>query len=476
VLAELYRAFEPDEVVERHSWLFAASPRLLDGEREWTEGYQQALSEARTVALREIHRKGGLEGIIEAAFIVESAGQLGFTLGLSTLFTGVDEASILLDLASENASRAEFARGFLFGVGRQRGRDWIEAIPIHSRWSAAQRVVFLEALPRDSRTWDIAEALGPDVERIYWSQVTPYGVGDALAERALRKLLQYDQLNAALALAAHPSRVEQSFPEELLFKTLEAILRAPSSVNWQGHALAYDVSTLLDLLASSVDTARVARLEWGFLPLLGPIGPCQRKPRLLHLELAGDPSFFAQVIALAFRRDGDDSSIPLDREELARVEVAGELLESWKTIPGTSAEGVFDPLGLMPWIESARRMCADTGHQGAADQIIGGVLTSSSEGEDGAWPHPAVRNAIDAVSSPKMERAFAHAIFRSRGVYSPDGGTTEREIARRYTNWATAITDSWPRTAALMRSIAREYEEDARREAREAELRHDLGR
>jgi hypothetical protein len=54
-----------------------------------------------------------------------------------------------------------------------------------------------------------------------------------------------------------------------------------------------------------------------------------------------------------------------------------------------------------------------------------------------------------------------------RGVY--DGGTQERTAAANYRAWADAVRDRWPRSGALLDSIAASYEADGRREDHDAE-------
>lgn len=57
-----------------------------------------------------------------------------------------------------------------------------------------------------------------------------------------------------------------------------------------------------------------------------------------------------------------------------------------------------------------------------------------------------------------------------------EGGVKEHQLAERYIGFAAAISDRWPRTAAMLRRISDTYRAEARREDEEAELREDLGR
>jgi hypothetical protein len=60
------------------------------------------------------------------------------------------------------------------------------------------------------------------------------------------------------------------------------------------------------------------------------------------------------------------------------------------------------------------------------------------------------------------------------GRLPAEGGTPERQLAERYTGFATTIGDQWPRTAAILRRFADEYLLEARSWDQESELCEDL--
>jgi hypothetical protein len=55
-----------------------------------------------------------------------------------------------------------------------------------------------------------------------------------------------------------------------------------------------------------------------------------------------------------------------------------------------------------------------------------------------------------------------------------EGGAQERELVTRYAGYSQAMTDKWPRTAAMLRQIAAFYEGDAARSDTEVDLRDHL--
>lgn len=76
-----------------------------------------------------------------------------------------------------------------------------------------------------------------------------------------------------------------------------------------------------------------------------------------------------------------------------------------------------------------------------------------------------------------MEHGITLGVLNSRGVVSrslDEGGRQERAKAVQYKEYARILSDKWPRTAMLMKEIARSYDFQARREDLETEIREDL--
>ena len=70
-------------------------------------------------------------------------------------------------------------------------------------------------------------------------------------------------------------------------------------------SLQWHLRELLNQLAAdaTIEQARVARLEWGFLPILdGHI----HNPDVLHRALAGQPELFVDLVSILYRAEGED--------------------------------------------------------------------------------------------------------------------------------------------------------------------------
>lgn len=481
-LDEIYRRLEPREPTAKYGWLFAGWPNLPEGLEQDFEARRQAVFDAQVGAVRAVYAQAGLAGLLDLAGRVEQPIALGMTLGETELLEGAEDELLREHLAADDPSRGQFARGFVLGRLKGRGREWVEAklIGVAKAWSPAQRAELLACLPNDGRTWDLAGGTDPETERLYWRLVPPYGIHDPTeVERAARQFLEHGRPCTAIELLALHARRQNALPPALIADALERTLQTSPEDDPPRSSFSHHVSKLLDLLEGSegVDERRIAALEWGYLPLLGRY-PRDRSPKLLHRELARNPDFFAQIVALVFRAEGEEPR-ELSEEERSRAERAYDLLSSWRAVPATADDGTISADALKDWVRRAREACAASGRAAIGDEKIGEILSGSPGGADGAWPHPAVRDLIEDVASANLKRGLEIGLYNSRGVVSKDpteGGLQERQLADRYAGFAAAIKDRWPRTAAMLRRIADGYRAEAQGEDQEAELREDLER
>jgi hypothetical protein len=140
------------------------------------------------------------------------------------------------------------------------------------------------------------------------------------------------------------------------------------------------------------------------------------------------------------------------------------LLESWRQLSGED-KGEIDVRSLEEWFEEAHRLAVQAERGAVGDEYIGKLLSHSPVGKDGIWPHPAVRDVVEAMRNSKLETGIIIGVHNSRGVTSRrmfDGGDQERGLAQRYNDWAEATKLDYPRTSATLREIARSYETHAR--------------
>jgi hypothetical protein len=238
------------------------------------------------------------------------------------------------------------------------------------------------------------------------------------------------------------------------------------------HHVAFTATEILRVLASKRDTTEeeIARLEWFFLPLLhhGRLAGSL----VLHKRLARQPAFFAEVISLIYKprpREGEpqpEAPEPTE-EQKARARLGYDLLRTWRVLPGTQDNGAIDQIALNDWVREARELCQGSDHGEIGDVHIGQVLAFAPVGSDGVWPHESVRSLLELAESRAIEDGFRIGTYNKRGVVTRsigEGGTQERTLANTYRGFAEALAIRWPRTAAVLRIIADQYEREGHQE------------
>lgn len=477
-LSATYERLLPDESIARYGWLFSDRVDLPEGrEKDW-EAKEKAVHAGRVDAVRAVYTQSGLQGVLEFIPKIDRPLSLGFTLASVELISSDEDAILHEYLAAPDEGAAEFARGVVVGRVQERGVGWAEAKIMHSGqgWSVRQRGEFLGCLPNTQADWDLVERTDAATQREYWRVMRRWGVQSQDVEYVVRKLLEYGRPFTAIDLLSIPASRKGNIPPTLIIEALELAVRTDPKTDENVHSFSYNVARLLDALEQTdgVDLNRIAWLEWAYLPLLR----LERGPKLLRRELVRNPEFFMQILSLVFRAEREKPH-ETSEQERAQAQHGHDLLESCRTVPGTTEVGEIRADELIDWLRRARELAQANGRGTIADLMIGKILSGSPPGKDGAWPAEPVRDVIEIVTSEDLEEGFQVGHYNSRGVVTrnpAEGGEQERQLAKRYEKYADAVRDRWPRTAAVLRNIAENYRAQARREDDQFELLGQLDR
>ncbi len=472
-IERVYAGLGPRDPVRRAAWLFAWTPDLLEGRRREWPNYHRAVQNAQEDAVRALHRDGGIAELRRLARLAERPDVVGMVIALTTIAASEDEQATVLTLldAPDTVDRA-LAMGYAakrFDLGEW---PWARTVlnPAASEWTPAKRAAFLQALPFVPETWDWAERFGEDTDRAYWSTVVPTPLDDpATVERATTLLIRYERpAHAVYLLGLFLHDATSGVAPDLVAEALEQVLRRDGLHQRES---VHDIATLLDYLATSetTDRSRLAQLEWMFLPLLEDAG---RPASVLSEELARNPEFFMDLLCLVFRARDDEPREATD-EQKARAMLGYQLLDSWRHPPGYRNDGTVDEEALNAWVDAVRTLAVAHKREEIADQQIGRVLRHVPNDLDGRWPHRVVRRLIEQIASRDLETGLELGLRNSRGVTVRglvDGGAQERALQTQYLDDAQHLNADWPRTAAMVRRIARSYAEEARWQDERAEM------
>lgn len=466
----------PDDLVVTSACLFDDSGvRFGDKSLSYEQREQQRQNEQRA-AVKSIWGKGGLQDIVELTRKVKQPWTVGVALAKEF---GAEARALIVPslLVVEDSPIQQFARAFAGQLICSNAAEWAEEQP-DQNWNSKQIAAWALHMPFAPRTWDWLQAKGTAAEQLYWKETGAWGQGDLdvnATERAIKNLQAVGRNWSALGHLMMALHVSRPIPPSLVCDALEQINvnggeRTPHTMD------AHHVQEAFKFLQerNDADEAHVARLEFAFLPFLDGH---TRLPLTLQRELARNPDFFVECLKILFRaKHEQEESKPsgtVDPGEKARAERIWQLFNDWQTIPGTLKDGTISLEALRDWVRVARDKARACDRLEVADVTIGELFACSPEDTDQAKPVIAIREVIEECESEKLETGFHIGLCNLRGCYSKDlyeGGKQERELAERFERCAT-ISSKWPRTAEVLRGVAKSYLSDAAREDERARAR-----
>lgn len=518
----LHRKFEPNNIVYRYAWLFSFNPKFLYciHEEHIHSDWQikdKKIKRAQTAAARKVYFQADINVFLEMAEFVKEPGLLGAAIANIETITEKTETSLLYEtLGNEKKLLNVFAIGFISRRLENYGWAWAENIlsfAKNNHWTERQVTNFFYALPFEKYTWNLLIPFGEEIINLYWQTISTGWINENDEEAAIVKLLEFNRPYLALNLVnLHHNDQAKFLPSTLLVDILEKAVSVNPNTEKQildPNHIGYRIEEIFDVLerAGDIEDNKLAFLEWIYLPLLVH---SERKPKILYQELSKNPLFFVQILEYVYKPEDDkDNSEKIDQAALTRAELGSRLLESWHQVPGLKKDRTVDLEQLRDWVLQARIASKKSGRSKIADLTIGHVLAYSpksaesiplwqiylfclavelryyslmkyisskvgcSQSSDGIWPDIAVREIIEEVASKQMERGITTGVFNKRGVVTRsigEGGIQERQLAETYYFYAVILGDSYPRTAAMLRSIADRYISNAHKQDIRAEL------
>lgn len=470
-LAQSYEQFTPADLLDRVRWLFQAGAALPNPSTEGWKAEEKQLGAAQASAALAVFESSGIEGVFSLAQVAE----IPSTVAFAVYEAGIPEAQIdaLLELAirAEDGRSKDLAISLVRRSFHDRRELWADSLiaKISSeKWGAQCLLTLLIGLPTSSWTWSRVVALGEEIDQLYWRSVPILWIDGDLAdiEYAIQRLMDSGRARVALSLVRE--RPESKVRIGLLTAVLNEVANQSSASGGEGDygMFQYHVSEAFKRLDRElVDQGIVAALEWRFL---GVLEHSARPPVALLRELSSSPHLFIQLISAIFQEVSQGETAEDGAQEegaRARARQAYRLLEMWNRIPGASDNGTLDLDLLEGWLRDARGRAEAMNRLAFADCRIGQVLAASPVGDDGVWPHEAVREVLDNLRSKEMIEGFTVGIYNGRGLttrQARDGGEQERVLATQYRSWSDAISAEHPYTSRALDQLARSYEEQAR--------------
>lgn len=478
LLDDLLNRFIPTDLVRQSNHLFSWNPQPVDALMEkYGEEWDNLIANRQIQAVIAIFKQEGLSGIYRLAEAVDNPEMIGPALAQISL-TDQEVAelfqkglSFCLDI-KEKKPLAKMTQSYVWKKFSEGGEEWLEKVIFIKQvvWSNEMYANMALAIPASPSLWNRVEWWGSVVEKLYWENIGIYNNFYEHWPLVLKKWKEVSRPWSSLEYMARlvnevitPKLVDKPSAEQVI-DILEQVLQAEHGETLRSNNIKYEVEQLFSFLdAKDADKTKMARLEWGWLSILTHT---KRGPRILQHEIITSPELFIQLLNAAYFAEDEsrDQKISEDQKYLGKQ--AYKLLDEIKIIPGYQTDesgGKVDQNKLCDWVNGARKLATENKRLKVCDAIIGKILSYSPTSTDGSWPCVEVRNLLEVIQSQKLENGLCIGRYNQRGVIMRDvGGKQERDLANVYRVLAEKVRIHWPRTAAMLDSIAKNYEGEAK--------------
>lgn len=183
-----------------------------------------------------------------------------------------------------------------------------------------------------------------------------------------------------------------------------------------------------------------------------------------QFRMANNPEIFAEIVSYIYKQDNGVSSE--EKKSLAN-EWYG-FYHNAKFCPG-EINGQVLLKDLEKWINDLEILLKNQNQIRLKDYLLGRLFSYSPIGHDGMMPCEAVREYMNKNFSEEMKNSYVIAEYNKRGVYFPNAGREEKEIAERYKENANKIRIVYPYVASVYDELSAYYLNQSEGERRRAE-------
>ena len=454
----------PEDPVILNEWLFSRQATIwLEADKKEELDYrqqQELVSNRRVRALRDIWNAsgfGGLSRLIEKDEYSATAVGMALPEVLGDSDELIDTVRRCLEESSgENVELYSACLRNLLSQVRYKGIQ-ISLLHFEECLDREELLLLYTCKPFVSETWQMLDSKPSDIKQDYWAKVNPYVLRQTAEEvnEIVDRLLESNRPQVAMnAVEFSWELVETSRLKRLLDAYATSVPNTADGELPGQHAIS-DAFDSLDK-RSQVTEQEKSQLEYLYAK---PLEYSRHGMPNLERALATYPEFFVELVALLLGKGNNTNDA--NREALASI--AFTVLNRVRRTPGTGADGTIDVNELKSWLNDVRDLTNELDYADVVDSHIGELLSRSPVPfEDGElWPCRPVCEALESVRSESMDRGFRIGVSNNRGVHEVTGGNEERKLAEKYYDRARRLSYEFPFVAALLNSIAEDYEAEA---------------
>jgi len=486
-LEDAFNFIIPEDPIFKNRYLFDNYlPNFIDPiirKEENIQNRKKIVEIHRQNALIDIYQKFGIDGIKQLINDCYYPDLVGSSIAKSELRNNLE--SELLDwLGNTNVRLISASHSFTFKC-TYIDENWTKTVfEQFEQWDKYKIVNFLLGFPFDK---NVLEFLNTDeeIKGMYWKKIDHYRLSNdnlELINLVVEQLLINERPLAAIEAASrvlYDINCKVTLNSSLLGDVLKKIATNPADYEQIPFQNVRDeILRSIEYIQKQEQLPReeIIQIEWTYLQVFR--FESSFKPIYLEEEVITNPVFFAQIVSFVYLQDDSEKEIEMESisedNKKHRAEMAFSLLSSISTIPGLQENGSIDAEKLREWIYNSREHFKRLGRVKIGDDQIGQILSNSPLGIDGIWPHEAVRDLIEELQSPVLEKAIEVGKYNLRGAsirLPHDGGKEERTLAREYSIQAQKIILKWPRTSRILECLEKSYKRNAEYEDRQVDLR-----
>ena len=465
---DLYKAFESDDPLCKHAWLFEKHSVPLPEFRRNT-GYEekwQKLLEARKNAIQDIFDYYGFNGIWGFVKKVESPESLGRSL------VSIFGNQIYEDVCQRYKSKEipdGFVKSYLFELCRLDIPAYQElAKQTVERDTELEIVLFAPGYKK--KLAELATSFGTETKRIYWESVDVQYMKLEDAAEVVRELVDVNRFSDAIGvLYDNLNSIQMSDAEMVHF-----ILGYACSTNSIAQIDPYYLATLLEDLDKSEDPEVIKELiTVEFLLYRMVNNHMDMSNSRFVKELSRNPELMIQLVELAYLPDdGKAEQLEDGANENKRLlaENAFHILYfEHSIISFNNEDGVFDGESMKHYIEQLYRLAKERKRVKVIDRVVGDILGDIPR--DDNYPPQALCELVENLNNDIVDQHIGMRIYNSRGVTSRaynEGGRQERSIASRLEKYREKTKLLYPRMTKIFDDLINGYKRMAGSEDEEA--------
>ncbi len=206
----------------------------------------------------------------------------------------------------------------------------------------------------------------------------------------------------------------------------------------------------------------ISDLEYYFMLVLD-----WHQMKCLEKTIKTDPNLYAKIISKLYKKDNNEEK-RYSEEEQKEINILNNLFYKLEFCPG-SFDNTIDETILNSWIENFIQILTKNNQKSLFTHFLGKLFPFSPPGEDGIVPCEAIRQIIEQYHDEELLSSYIITEENKRGVYTPDAGKSEYEIAQNYKKTANELRNKYLYTATIFDKLSHRYQLSSIREREIAE-------